>query len=71
MTPIKFMRYRPAAPDTTIIAERISHWYQVDYNGNYGTCIVLDTGAEITVGEWPQDVEKMVLAAIAKKGGVA
>lgn len=65
MTPITFRRYSPTASDPTIIAERITHWYQVDYNGNYGTCIVLDTGKEITVGEWAQDVEKKI--AIAKE----
>ena len=68
MTPISFKRYNPGSVDPTIIAERITHWYQVDYNGNYGTCIVLDTGKECTVGEWPSEVEKKILAAI-KVGG--
>lgn len=65
MTPVTFKCYRPGASDPTIVVERITHWYQVDYNGNYGTTIVLDTGKEITVGEWPHEVEKKVREALA------
>lgn len=64
MTFVTFKRYRPTAVDPTINVERITHWYQVDYNGNYGTTLVLDTGVEITVGEWPREVEAKVLKAM-------
>lgn len=64
MTPVRFKRYNPGAVDPTIIAERITHWYRVDYNGNYGTCIVLDTGKECTVREEPTEVERKILEAI-------
>ena len=67
MTPITFNRYHPGSVDPTVIAERITHWYRVDYNGNYGTTIVLDTGKELTVGEWPTEVERKVLAALGGK----
>lgn len=74
MTPITFKRYRVNGIEPTIIAERITYWYLINYNGEYGTCLVLDTGAEINVGEWPQDVDRKFRAAIAElderqKGG--
>lgn len=65
MTPIRFNRYNPGGSDCTVIAERITHWYPVDYNGNHGTVIVLDTGKEVTVGHWSTDVEKMVMGAMS------
>ena len=58
MTPITFKPYGVRAEPPTIIAERIVSWSLIDYNGNYGTCIQLDTGNSINVGEWPADVEK-------------
>lgn len=67
MTPITFKRYSPSGSDPTIVAERITHWYQVDYNGNYGTCVILDTGKEVNVGDWPQEVEQKVRAAMKDK----
>jgi restriction endonuclease Mrr len=65
MTPIQFKPYgiNQAAP--TVIAERISHWHQIDYNGHYGTEIVLDTGATIRVGEWTNQVEDALCKALA------
>ena len=63
MTPLRFKAYGPGRCAPTVIAERITHWYLVDFNGNHGTCIVLDTGKEVTVGDWPEDVEKAVRAA--------
>lgn len=67
MSPIHFKRYSPNAADVTVIAERISHWYAVDYNGNHGTTIVLDTGKEVTVGEWPNEVEAKYKSATKAK----
>ena len=64
MTPVTFKRYNPGSVDPTVIVERITHWYLVDYNGNYGTVIVLDTGKEVTVSGFPQDVEKKIMAAL-------
>tara|TARA_B100001105_G_scaffold251204_1_gene240606 strand:+ start:15340 stop:15543 length:204 start_codon:yes stop_codon:yes gene_type:complete len=63
MTPLRFKSYGPGRSAPTVIAERITHWYLVDFNGNHGTCIVLDTGKEVTVGDWPEDVERAVRAA--------
>lgn len=70
MNPITFKQYgiNQAAP--TIIAERITHWYQIDYNGRYGTEIVLDTGAIIRVGEWPHEVEAAISKALTPTPGI-
>lgn len=65
MTPIKFKRYGVNQAEPTVIAERISHWHQIDYNGNYGTEIVLDTGATIRVGNWTNEVEDALRKALA------
>lgn len=66
MTPIKFKPYGVGSSDKTIIAEKILFWEQIDYNGNYGTRIYLDGGAEVSVGEWPIDVQAKI-ASIKKE----
>lgn len=68
MTPVKFNRYNPGAADKIVIVERILYWEQIDYNGNYGTKIYLDTGLEIHVGEWPTEVENKIKTALASRG---
>lgn len=60
LTPVIFKRYGVGFGGVTVIAERITHFYPIDYNGNHGTCIVLDTGKEINVGDWPHEVAKMI-----------
>lgn len=45
-----------------VIADRVTHFYLIDYNGNYGTCLVLDTGKEVNTGEWPTDVARKLAA---------
>lgn len=60
MTPVTFRRYGPNDPAPTVIVERITHWFAIDYNGRPGTEIWLDTGTCIKVGNYPSDVEKAV-----------
>jgi hypothetical protein len=67
MSMVTFRGYGPGSREITVMVERITHWCLIDYNGNYGTRIVLDTNKELNVGEWPDDVEKRVLAALAAK----
>jgi hypothetical protein len=61
MTPIIFKPYGPGQ-EVTVIAERITHWHLVDYNGRYGTRIYLDTEKSFLVGEWPTEVEQKLSA---------
>ncbi|MHC0025767.1 hypothetical protein [Enterobacter vonholyi] len=42
------------------MSERITHFYGVDYNGRSGTTIVLDTGKEVTVGEYASVVQRKI-----------
>lgn len=70
MTPIQFKRYSVNQTEPTVIAERITHWYQIDYNGNYGTEIVLDTGATIRVGNWPHEVEAAISKAMTPTSAI-
>jgi hypothetical protein len=66
MTPHEFVGYGVGSHNTTIVLERITHWWLIDYNGNYGTEIALDTGKSVRVGHFPSDVEKIVQAALGK-----
>ncbi|VVG70917.1 hypothetical protein PAP18089_01889 [Pandoraea apista] len=66
MTPITFPGYGVGARDVTIIAERITAWWQIEYNGEHGTCSQLDNGKEIRVRAWPLEVDR----AIVKAGGM-
>lgn len=65
MTPIKFTRYNPGAEDKTVIAERVTYWEKVRYNGYCGTRIHLDNGVEVHVREEPHEVEAMIKKAFA------
>ena len=63
MTPRTFKGYGVNSSDVTVILERITHWHSIDYNGNYGTQIFLDTGKSLCVGEYHSTVEKAVRSA--------
>lgn len=45
---------------TTVVLERITHFYPIDYNGNHGTTLVLDTGKEVLTSMWQSDVKKIL-----------
>lgn len=66
MTPLNFTAYQSYEnPTVTVIAERITHWRAISYNGNCGTCIFLDTGVEVKVSHSPCDVERMYKLALS------
>lgn len=60
MTPHTFEGYGVGATRVTVILERITHWWPIDYNGNIGTEIQLDTGKAVRVREYHGQVEKIV-----------
>ena len=66
MNPITFKSYRGFGQEVTIIAERITHFYPIEYNGNRGTCIVLDTTKEVTVEDSPSVVRMAIEQAKAQ-----
>lgn len=63
MTPHTFRGYGVNSTHVTIILERITHWWPIDYNGATGTEIQLDTGKSVRVGHYDTDVEKIVIGA--------
>ncbi|OKO98779.1 hypothetical protein [Xenorhabdus thuongxuanensis] len=44
----------------TVVLERITHFQPIDYNGNNGTAIFLDTGVEVCTSMCSWDVEKLL-----------
>lgn len=62
MSTIKFKLFRGRGDDVCIVAARITHFYPIDDNGRRGvaTCIVLDSGKEVTVDEYFGEVRKSI-----------
>lgn len=60
MAVLSFKDYGYSPEPIRVISERITHFYGVDYNGRTGTVIVLDTGKEVTVGEWSGEVQRKI-----------
>lgn len=60
MAVLSFQSYGFTAEPTYVMSERITHFYGVDYNGRSGTTIVLDTGKEVTVGEYASAVQRKI-----------
>jgi hypothetical protein len=65
MTILKMPGYGIGSGDEYIIAERITNFKMIDYNGRWGTRIVLDTGKEISVDLPSYKVEEMINAVFS------
>lgn len=57
---VTFLGYGAGAREVTVVAERVTHFHLIDFNGLHGTEIYLDTGKSVRVQVWPQDVEKQL-----------
>lgn len=66
MTPITFKSYYGYGNEVTIIAENITYWEYVDYNGRSGTRIHLNGGEEIIVDDSQYQVEKKITSAVKR-----
>ncbi|PHM22547.1 hypothetical protein [Xenorhabdus ehlersii] len=44
----------------TVVLARITHFHSIDYNGNRGTAIFLDTGGEVRTSMRSWDVGKLL-----------
>ncbi len=55
--------YRGYGRDVTIDVTRVTHWERVDYNGNAGVEIHLDTGKTVTVEGAMHEVGRRIAAA--------
>lgn len=63
-TPITFRGYHPGNGDVYLMPDRITHF---DCLERGGMRIVLDTGKEVWVDAWPQDVAKAIAEAQRKE----
>ncbi len=66
MIPVKFKGYGVSSSEICVNVERIVTWWPIDYDGNYGTEIRLDTGNTIRIGEFLSDATDKINAAIAE-----
>ena len=60
MTILRMPSYGVGGGVEYIIAERITNFKMIDYNGRWGTRITLDTGKEINVDLPAYKVEEML-----------
>ena len=60
MTILRMPSYAVGGGEEYIIAERITNFKMIDYNGRWGTRITLDTGKEINVDLPAYKVEEML-----------
>jgi len=65
---LTFPGYGVNSQPFSVVAEKINHWYRVEYNGRSGTRIVMDNGAELTTEAAPYEVEKRIEGATVKRG---
>ena len=60
---LNFEGYRDGAA-VTVVAERITHFFDINYSHFPGTKIVLETGCELVVGNSKKQVSMMSTEAI-------
>ncbi|RLM23673.1 hypothetical protein BIY29_10255 [Brenneria alni] len=60
---MKFYQFPPYGVNGSAVSvclERITHYYRINYNGNSGTVLVLDTGKEVSTSMREGDVRKLL-----------
>lgn len=60
---VTFRGYGVQGREVEVAVARITHFWQVDYNGNWGVEIALDTGKTVIVNGFVEDVKKKLEAA--------
>ncbi|WP_416053110.1 hypothetical protein [Cupriavidus basilensis] len=69
MTFIELRGYGVHGGWVNVVCERILALHEIDYNGNYGVEITLDTGKVVRVDGYLHDVRKKIEAAVRAKSG--
>jgi len=64
MTFIELTAYGVYGTPVHVVGERILSLHQIDYNGDYGVEITLDTGKTVRVRGFLHDVQKKIIAAM-------
>lgn len=60
MTVLEFNGYGPNAPRVYLPVENIISFHLINFNGNYGTEILLPEGRYIRVGAYPEEVKAAI-----------
>lgn len=60
---VTFPGYGVNSVEVTIVCERILCWSGINYNGNHGTEIQLDSGKSVRVSAFPSDVKRAIEAS--------
>jgi hypothetical protein len=64
---LTFRGYGVGSSDVDIDVERVTHFYSIDYNGNLGVELALDTGKVVRVDGYRSDVAKKINEALAAR----
>ncbi|MGJ7611802.1 MULTISPECIES: hypothetical protein [unclassified Variovorax] len=68
---VTFQGYGVGAREVTVAVARVTHFWPVSYNGNWGVEIELDTGKTLTVRGFEIEVRRALEAAAAELRGAA
>ncbi len=55
---VRFKGYGVNGGEVYVNTDRVMTFHQIDFNGNYGSEIIMDDGSRVRVDAWPSDVEK-------------
>lgn len=64
---VTFRGYGVQGKEIEINIERVTHFWSIDYNGNAGVELALDTGKIVQVHGYHHDVSRKIHEAIAAK----
>ncbi len=64
---VTFRGYGVGATEIHVDVDRITHFYSISYNGNYGVELALDNGSIVRVDGFSHDVRKTISAALSAK----
>lgn len=68
MRVLEFPGYGPSMPRVYLPVESIISFKLIDFNGDYGTEIMLPEGRYIRVGAYPDDVKRQIEGGYRAEG---
>lgn len=64
---VSFRGYGVHGTEIEVDVDRVTHFYSISYNGNYGVELALDTGKVVQVDGYVHDVRKRIADATAQE----
>lgn len=64
---VTFRGYGVGSVEVEVNVERITHFHSIDYNGNAGVELAIDSGATVRVHGYHFDVARKIKDALAAK----